>query len=100
MRGVRGPGWGGGGCRSERKAAKGIFRALRSERIVWESELITGQTGWGMGRHGEGLRGGAGLYLAQRGSAEGSFAREPLASETLLNPDRPRLTRRGTLQHV
>lgn len=44
------------GCRSERKAAKGIFRALKSERIVWESEPITGQTGWGMGRHGEGCR--------------------------------------------
>lgn len=46
----------GGGCRSERKAAKGIFRALRSERIVWESEPITGQTGWGMGRRREGYR--------------------------------------------
>lgn len=44
----------GGGCRSKRKAAKRIFSALRSERIVWESEPITGQTGWGMGRHGEG----------------------------------------------
>lgn len=44
------------GCRPERKAAKGIFRAPRSERIVWESEPITGQAGWGMGRHGEGCR--------------------------------------------
>lgn len=44
------------GCRSERKAAKGIFRALRNERIVWESEPITGQAGWGMGRHSEGCR--------------------------------------------
>lgn len=42
--------------------------ALRSKRIVWESEPITGQPGWGHGKTGTGLQGGAGLHLAHRGS--------------------------------
>lgn len=40
--------------RGEKKAAKEILRAMTSERIAWESEPITGQTGQGMGRHREG----------------------------------------------
>lgn len=34
----------------------------------------------------KGLQGGAGLYLAQRVSAEGGFARKPLASRYSTEP--------------
>lgn len=40
-------------CHLKRKTTKEILGALRSERIAWESEPITGQTGRGMGRPGE-----------------------------------------------
>lgn len=38
------------------EAAKEILRALKIERIAWESEPFPRQIGQGMGRHREGCR--------------------------------------------
>lgn len=76
---------------SERKAPKGIFRALSSERIVWESEPIRVETGGGMGRHGEGCREVPVSVEPIEIQPKEGFAKKPLAPRD--STDRPQLTR-------